>query len=116
MMKIVCMCAVGGFNVCYVYLCVLTHSPHPQVKHEHREQEYKVELSRWHHTLSSQTEEVVTKIYNVLLFPDGWMVDQRMVSLYYKPVLGKIAFDCYMWIVVMMVITSWLPHIPVFFH
>eukprot|EP00058_Branchiostoma_floridae_P018192 XP_002603681.1 hypothetical protein BRAFLDRAFT_235541 [Branchiostoma floridae] len=76
-----CMCAVGGFNVCYVYLCVLTHSPRPQVKHEHREQEYKVELSRWHHTLSSQTEEVVTKIYNVLLFPDGWMVDQRMESL-----------------------------------
>ncbi|XP_035671909.1 nuclear pore complex protein Nup107-like [Branchiostoma floridae] len=52
-----------------------------KVKHEHREQEYKVELSRWHHTLSSQTEEVVTKIYNVLLFPDGWMVDQRMESL-----------------------------------
>ncbi|XP_019626310.1 PREDICTED: nuclear pore complex protein Nup107-like [Branchiostoma belcheri] len=51
-----------------------------KVKHEHREQEYEVEVSRWHHSLSLQTDDVVSKIYNVLLFPDGWMVDQRMES------------------------------------
>ncbi|XP_032220612.2 nuclear pore complex protein Nup107 isoform X2 [Nematostella vectensis] len=52
-----------------------------KVAHEHRQQNYQAELTRWQNTLDIHTKATLERIYNVLLFPDGgWMVDQSVES------------------------------------
>lgn len=51
-----------------------------KVAYEHRQKQYEEEQERWQQSLQLQTRATVDRLYNVLLFVEGWMVDQRMVS------------------------------------
>lgn len=48
-----------------------------QIVYEESTKEYQADFERWHKTLSSHVKSTSDCIYNVLLFPGGWMVDQR---------------------------------------
>ncbi|KAG5892251.1 hypothetical protein JTB14_014621 [Gonioctena quinquepunctata] len=45
-----------------------------KVAHQHRQSQYKAELERWKLTASHLAKNARTKLYNVLLFPEGWLV------------------------------------------
>ncbi|XP_056635270.1 nuclear pore complex protein Nup107 [Diorhabda sublineata] len=49
--------------------------PFPEkVAHQHRESQYKAELGRWKLTFAHYVKNAKAKLYNVILFPDGWIV------------------------------------------
>ncbi|XP_050509495.1 nuclear pore complex protein Nup107 [Diabrotica virgifera virgifera] len=45
-----------------------------KVAHQHRESQYKAELGRWKLSADHMAKNAKAKLYNVLLFPDGWIV------------------------------------------
>ncbi|CAG9860633.1 unnamed protein product [Phyllotreta striolata] len=45
-----------------------------KVAYQHRESQYKAELGRWKLTGEHLAKNAKAKLYNVLLFPDGWLV------------------------------------------
>uniref|UniRef100_T2MEI4 Nuclear pore complex protein n=1 Tax=Hydra vulgaris TaxID=6087 RepID=T2MEI4_HYDVU len=51
-----------------------------QVAFEEELKEYKVQHARWLKTLESHVKSVSECIYNVLLFPSGWMLDERHIG------------------------------------
>ncbi|KAJ8917651.1 hypothetical protein NQ315_005098 [Exocentrus adspersus] len=48
-----------------------------KVAHQHRVSQYKAELERWKLTTSHLAKNARTLLYNVLLFPDGWLVGAK---------------------------------------
>uniref|UniRef100_H2YVP2 Nuclear pore complex protein n=1 Tax=Ciona savignyi TaxID=51511 RepID=H2YVP2_CIOSA len=50
------------------------------VAQEHRQKEYLGKMSSWEDKLQSLCDLARDRIYNVLLFPTGWLVDAREVS------------------------------------
>lgn len=55
-----------------------------KVAHEHRVSQHKAESDRWKLTLSHLTKTVKTKLYNVLLFPDGGWLNNIDNSLHLR--------------------------------
>ncbi|CAH1154193.1 unnamed protein product [Phaedon cochleariae] len=45
-----------------------------KVAHQHRQSQHKAELERWKLTANHLAKNAKTKLYNVLLFPEGWLV------------------------------------------
>nr|XP_023016171.1 nuclear pore complex protein Nup107 [Leptinotarsa decemlineata] len=48
-----------------------------KVAHQHRQSQYKAELERWKLTATHLAKSAKTKLYNVLLFPEGWLVGAK---------------------------------------
>jgi len=48
-----------------------------QISYEERMKEYEANFGRWKNTLELHCKSSSESIYNVLLFPGGWMCDQR---------------------------------------
>lgn len=48
-----------------------------QIEFEQIAKDYDMEFDRWQKTLTTHVKVTSDRIYNVLLFPDGWMVDTR---------------------------------------
>ncbi|KAJ8970967.1 hypothetical protein NQ317_012644 [Molorchus minor] len=45
-----------------------------KVAHQHKMSQYKAELERWKLTMSHLAKNAKTLLYNVLLFPEGWLI------------------------------------------
>lgn len=59
-----------------------THSTFKeQITYEEHNKEYQVNLERWKKTLGAHVNSTKESIYNVLLFPGGWMCDQREAAV-----------------------------------
>ncbi|XP_018573204.1 nuclear pore complex protein Nup107 [Anoplophora glabripennis] len=48
-----------------------------KVAHQHRISQYKAELERWKLTMAHLVKNAKTLLYNVLLFPEGWLVGAK---------------------------------------
>lgn len=48
-----------------------------QIVYEEAHKEYAIDFERWQNSLDIHTKGASEAVYNVLLFPGGWMVDQR---------------------------------------
>ncbi|KAF7269580.1 nuclear pore complex protein Nup107 [Rhynchophorus ferrugineus] len=61
-----------------------------KVAHQHRVSQYKAELERWKLTTSHLSKSAKALLYNVLLFPEGWLVGAKDAQHLRKLVIPEI--------------------------
>ncbi|XP_066138201.1 nuclear pore complex protein Nup107 [Euwallacea fornicatus] len=66
-----------------------------KVIHEHRISQYKADVDRWELTTTHLANTAKTLLYNVLLFPDGWLIGARDADHLRKTVLPEVSFLLY---------------------
>jgi len=66
-----------------------------KVAHQHRLSQYKAEIERWKLTTSHLAKTAKTLLYNVLLFPEGWLVGAKDAEHLRKMILPEVAFLLY---------------------